>query len=530
MIVAVVPAQGESTRLPNKNLLLLDKRPLFYYTIKKAKESRLINKIVVSTDSQKIANLAKKYKVEIIKRDSHLCGDIPLVEVCLDAVRKLNNRNVKYVICLQIDHPTRKINIDDAIRYALKNNLDDLISVDRDGEKNGSLRIIKVTSLLEKRISVKIGTIVDDCVNIHTASDLRSAEAQLKNARNTFSQCGLLRHDRTFVIAEGACNHMGSIELAKQMIDQAKTAGADAIKFQTYKAERLVLKEAKSYWKYTSVKSQFQYYKRLDKFGKREYDILFRYARKKGILAFSTPFDIDSAQMLQDLGVPLFKIASCDIVDTRLIKKIASFRKPIIISLGAATLDEIRQAVDIVYATGNFAVALLACTLSYPTKNKDAHLLRIRKLKELFPDVVVGLSDHTNPDTNMIIPSLAVSLGASIIEKHFTLNRMWKDSGHSFSVDPRLLKQMVTNIRLAEKVLGMDMIGVLDSEKDNRKNARRSIVADIAIRKGQSIRQHMLALKRPNIGIAANQLYDIVGKKAKRSIKSDEYIKWSDIQ
>ena len=485
MIIAIIPAKGQSNRLPNKNILLLNKKPLLYYSIKKAKESKLIDKIFVSTDSSKIEKIARRFKVSVIKREKDLSGDAPLLEVYLHAIKKIRYKNIKYIVCLQPDHPTRKIDIDSAIKFVMRNNLDDLISVDKYGFKNGSIRILKVNNLLKRRISLKLGTIIDDCVNIHNMDDLRAVEAQLmaRERKIKINSHTISDSDRTFVIAEAACNHMCNIELAKKMIQEAKFAGADAIKFQTYKANRLVIKDAKSYWNYPSSKSQFEYYKKLDKFDKKEYNILFRYAKEKNIIAFSTPFDIKSAQMLNDLNVPLFKIASCDILDIRLIKKVASFGKPIILSTGGAILEEIKQAVNTIYEVGNFNLILMVCTFSYPTKNSDAHLLRVRKFKELFPNIIIGLSDHTEPDSNMIIPSLAVSLGAKIIEKHFTLDRSWKGSGHNFSVDPPLLKKMIQNIKITEKVMGIDRVGILKCEIKSRMNARRSIVADRFIRK-----------------------------------------------
>ena len=335
----------------------------------------------------------------------------------------------------------------------------------------------------------------------------------------------------TFIIAEAACNHMCDMKLAKKMIDEAKSAGADAIKFQTYKAERLVCQETQTYWKYsTGARSQFEYYKNLDKFDKAEYKELFYYASRKEIIAFSTPFDIDSASMLNDVDAPLFKIASCDILDRRLLRHIAGFKKPIILSTGASTLEEIEKAVDTIFGAGNPNLIIMVCTLSYPADDKDAHLRRISTFKMKFPDIIIGLSDHTCPDKNMIIPSLAVALGAKVIEKHYTFDRNMTGSGHSFSIDPTDLKKMVENIRLSEVVLGRQEIRVYGAEEAARKNARRSLVVTKDVKKGEKIMDSLIGIKRPASGISADLIDKVVGRIAKCDIKKDSQIMFEHLE
>lgn len=326
-----------------------------------------------------------------------------------------------------------------------------------------------------------------------------------------------------FVVAEAACNHMCDVNIAREMIDKAVQAGVDAIKFQTYKAEKLVTKEAVTFWGREKT-SQMSYYKRLDRFGKAEYAELFQYAAEKPIVAFSSPFDKPSADMLNELDMPLFKIASCEVPNLDFIKHVANFAKPIILSTGASEPQEIDKAIETILEQDNNELILLACTLSYPTKNEDANLLRIQTLKARYPDLIVGLSDHTEPDENMIIPAIGVALGAKVIEKHYTLDRSMKGSGHFFAVDPTSLKKMVENIRLTETLFGDGKLGVADSEKSAWKSARRSIVAEIAIKKGQVITPEMLALKRPADGLRADMIDSIVGKIAKVDIGYDQNI------
>lgn len=532
-IVAIIPAKAYSKRLPNKNMVLIDGRPLLYYTIKTAKGCKLIDKIFVSTDSTEIAEFARREGVSVIERPHQLCAEAPVVEVYRHALMNTDDTDVTYVVGLQPDHPDRTADLEETIKYALEKDLDDLISVDLNGHKNGSIRIMKADALREGRLSVNFGSIMDNSTNIHTLKDLRLAQIRLKQNESPLSirvkGKTISRQSPAFIVAEGACNHMCDINLAKKMIDEAESAGADAIKFQTYKAERLVKKDATIYWDYNLTKSQYEYYKNLDKFDRKEYRILFDYVKDRDIVVFSSPCDIESTDMLHDLGMPLFKIPSCLITHKRLINHIAKFKKPIILSTGGSGLEEIQEAVDIIYQQDNYYLVIMACTLNYPAENKNAHLMRIRKLTELFPEAIIGYSDHTEPDDNMIIPSLAVGLGAKVIEKHFTLDRSMTGSGHSFSIDPALLKRMVQNIRLAEEVLGKEELRPSKTEEEVRKNARMSIVARRDIKKNEVIAEDMLTFKRPGTGISPKFIDEVLGRKIKKDLQADEQISWEDL-
>lgn len=327
-----------------------------------------------------------------------------------------------------------------------------------------------------------------------------------------------------YVVAEAACNHMCDMDLALKMIDKAASAGADAIKFQTYKAEKLVSKDAVAFWGNEKMR-QLDYYKKLDRFGKEEYSVLFKYAEDKGIEPFSSPFDPESASMLAELGMKVFKIASCDINNIDFLKFIADFDLPIMLSTGASELTEVDRAVETIFSRGNYKLMLLACTLSYPTENKDANLLKIQTLKHRYPGVIIGLSDHTRPDPAMAIPAFGVAAGARIIEKHYTLDRSMTGSGHFFAVDPGHLEEMVNNIRLAETVLGDGCFGVAESEKKAWQSARRSIVAETLIPKGTLITRECLGFKRPGTGgMPASEINEVIGRKARADISPDQYL------
>ena len=525
MIICVIPAKSDSKRLKNKNMAEIAGKPLIYYTIKAAQEAKKIDKVYVSTDSAEIADYARKMGVEVIKRGQELCGEAPLLEVFGHAYRSVYSSDISYVVGLQPDSPDRRINIDEVIQYGLGAGFDLLKSVDNRGKITGSFWMIKTSFLKEKRFDFKVGTVLDSGTNVHTEEDLLAAQRHiLKKHIIKVKDKRIGEGCPTFVIAEGASNHMCDLDITRKMITEAKQAGADAIKFQAYKAERLVTRRAEGYWKYPGAKSQFEYYKQLDKFGEKEYSMLFEHARKQGIIAFATPFDTTSASMLNELSVPLFKIASCDLPDVRLLRHVARFKKPIILSTGGSTLDEIRNAVDTLTKEGAEDLILMVCTLSYPTENESAHLNRILTFRKEFPELIIGVSDHTNPDTSMIMPSLAVSLGAKVIEKHYTLDRSMTGSGHAFSVTPDDLKKMVENIRLTEQVLGSSEITVYPAEEAARNSARRSLVAEVRIKSGDIITSEMVGIKRPGGGLPAHLIDTVIGKRARQDIEPDQQI------
>lgn len=524
MIVAIIPAKAESNRLPNKNLLTINGKTLVEHAVQYAKKAKSINSIYVSTNSEEIAKHSKQLGVGVIMRGSNLGGETPLIEIYRHAWKEINDEDLTHIVGIQPDNPDRKIDLDRAVDYAVSKNIDNLFTVDSKGQHNGALNILNMNALTASPF-VYASTMRDDCTNIHTPFDFALASRNLSKYADVIrvGERRIGKGEPAFVIAEAACNHMCQLDMARKMIDLAFEAGADAIKFQTYKAEHLARKMATAYWAGQKI-SQIDYYRKLDKFGVKEYAELFNYAKDKGIIAFSTPFDIDSASMLNELGMQLFKIASCDLPDTRLLRHVANFNKPIILSTGASTPEEIDQAILTIFETGNFQLILLACTLSYPTKNEDANISKIKSLQQRYPGMIIGLSDHTEPDEDMIIPSVGVAMGAKVIEKHYTLDRSMTGSGHFFSADPDDLKKMVLNIRLVETVAGSQELKVFEAEEAARNNARRSIVAAKFIKKGEVITAEMLGMKRPADGLPGYMIDEIIGKKAKTDIEADENI------
>jgi N,N'-diacetyllegionaminate synthase len=327
-----------------------------------------------------------------------------------------------------------------------------------------------------------------------------------------------------YTIAEAGANHEGDIEKAKKLIDSAKRAEADSIKFQTYTARNLVTKSAPKYWD-DGIKNETQYdvFKKLDSLSNEEWKIIFEYAKEKKISCFSTPFDEQSVDFLYSLNVPAFKIASADITHMPLIKKIAKKNLPIFLSTGMASIDEIHEAVNWIKDCGNNQLVLMHCIISYPTKPEDANLQMISTLTKKFPNQIIGYSDHT---IGSLIPAYSVFYGAKCIEKHFTFDTSLDISrDHRLSLDENGFNEMIKNIQIANISKGMNFRDSISAESDGLKYARRSIVSKVKILKGTKITNEMLAIKRPATGIFPKYVNDVIGSIAKQDIDEDIPIK-----
>ena len=341
-----------------------------------------------------------------------------------------------------------------------------------------------------------------------------------------------LKKDNNFyLIAEIGVNHECSLKSAKKLILQAKKAGASAAKFQTYKASNLAKINSKAYWnlKKEKTKTQYKLFSKYDKFDSYEYKILAKFCKKIGIDFLSTPFDLGAVDMLRPI-VPLFKVSSSDITNVPLLEKIAETKKPVLISTGASSINEIKNAIKIIQK-GTDKIVIMHCILSYPTVDENANLKMILDLKKKFPKFIIGYSDHTVPDKNMLNTSVAYMLGAKVIEKHFTHNKKLRGNDHYHSMDSKDLELLVNNLKRINTIYGKsETKKVLNCELKSRKFARRCIVARKNLKKNQKIRENDLITLRPNtIGVPASQWKKIIGKKLKRNVKANKEIKWSDI-
>ena len=332
-----------------------------------------------------------------------------------------------------------------------------------------------------------------------------------------------------FIIAEAGVNHNGDINMAKKLIDVAKEAGADAVKFQTFKAEEVLTPGAEKagYQKETTspAESQFDMIKKLE-LSEKDFEDLFSYAREKEIVFLSSSFDKGSVDLLDRLGLPAFKIASGEINNFPFLKYIATKGKLIILSTGMSTLKEVEEALNAIRNEGIEEIILLHCVSCYPARIENTNLKAMETLRQAF-ELPVGLSDHS---LGIIVPIAAVALGACVIEKHFTLDKNLPGPDHRASLEPGELKEMVRVIRDIEKALGDGVKRPVAEEEEVKKVARRSIVARVDIPEGIIITQDVLALRRPGTGIEPKNLDMVIGKRTKRNIKSGELITFAEVQ
>jgi len=322
-----------------------------------------------------------------------------------------------------------------------------------------------------------------------------------------------------YIIMDVAANHNGDLDTAKELIKKAAEAGADAVKFQTYRAEDLYSRNTPQF-----SKDPVKPYDMIKKVQHpREWiPLLFEYSEGCDIDFFSSPFDFDAVDLLDEAGAGLFKVASPEIVDLGLLRHIAGKGKPVILSTGMASLGEIEEAIETVSDAGNADIALLHCNTCYPS---PAHIVNLRAMETLQGafKLPTGFSDHT---LGWHIPIAAVALGACIIEKHFTLSRKQEGPDHGFSIEPQELKLMVRQIREVEKAMGDGAKKVFQEEMENYEKARRSLIARAYIPEGTVITEEMLTVKRPGYGIKPRDIGIVAGRTAKVDIHEDDILIW----
>lgn len=328
---------------------------------------------------------------------------------------------------------------------------------------------------------------------------------------------------RTLIIAEAGVNHNGNFELAKRLVDQAKFAGVDIVKFQTFISNNVVSKYAEKadYQKknHNKEESQLEMVKKLE-LSFCEFSMIKEYCEAKGIEFMSTAFDFESIDFLDKLGMNTWKIPSGEITNLPYLIKIAKLNKSVILSTGMSTIEEIRSAIHILKSNGCGEITLLHCTTEYPAPFNDVNLKAMITMKNEFA-IKVGYSDHTE---GIDIPIAAVALGATVIEKHFTLDRNMEGPDHKASLEPDELKHMVNSIRNIEIALGNGIKQPAESEKKNIEIARKSIVAKNKIKSGDIFTEENITVKRPGNGISPMKWFDVIGKFAQRDFDEDELI------
>ena len=328
------------------------------------------------------------------------------------------------------------------------------------------------------------------------------------------------------IIAEAGVNHEGSMELARRLIDEAAEGGAQAIKFQTYKAEKLASKDSPYYWdiKKESTRSQYELFKKYDKFWKKEYEELKKHCDTAGIEFLSTPFDLESLHFLSDL-MDVVKISSSDLNNLPFIKEIVKYEKPVLLSTGASYLWEVQRSVELIEDAG-IDYCLLHCILNYPTLKENANLGMINTLKKNFPNSILGYSDHTQPEHIDVITTSYI-LGARIIEKHFTHDKTLPGNDHYHAMDKDDLVKIINELNDIRGIIGSNVKEPLDSESVSRKNARRSLVSSADIKKGSVVKPDDITWKRPAKGIGPEEIDVLIGKKALIDIREDTILQWN---
>lgn len=343
---------------------------------------------------------------------------------------------------------------------------------------------------------------------------------------------------RPYTIAEMGVNfydtakelNITPLEAAKLYIDKAAEVGIDCAKFQSYKANTIVSKNSPAYWDITKepTKTQYELFLKFDSFGENEYRELCDYTHSKGMDFTSTPFDYASADYLEDM-VDFYKISSSDLSNLPFIRHIGSKGKPVYISVGAAYLSEVDEAVRALSEVGCNDIVLFHCVLSYPTAPENANLKVIQTLKKVFPSVRVGFSDHVAPDETMMTLATAYLLGAEVIEKHFTLNKSLQGNDHYHAGDPSDFKRAIDNFIWIDKVLGSAEKTVLECERIPRREARRSLVLTRDMKAGEKISSSDIMPKRPGTGISPKYSDVVIGREIKIDLTEDTILTWEMI-
>lgn len=575
-IIAVVTARGGSEGVPRKNVRPLYGKPLIAYTIEAALGSRYIDRVIVSTEDEEIARIAGEYGAEVIERPPELAqNDTPTIDVLHQVIKHLEeveNLHPDTIVVLQPTSPLRTSgDIDGAIRKFQDTGRKSVVSIcpaehplqwtyKLEKEKlkpavgggepvtrrqdtqeayrlNGAVYVVNRDTVLRQDKLVNDDTVAyimpaERSVDIDTELDFKLAELLMQErAAPDIVQIGnrSVGKDRPcFIIAEAGVNHNGDVNLAKKLIDAAREAGADAVKFQTFRADSVVTRDAMKarYQEATTGKeeTQFEMIKKLE-ISPKDFEELSGYAQEKGIIFLSTPFDRESVDLLDKLKVPAFKVGSGEITNFPLLRHIARKGRPVLLSTGMSTLNEVAEALEVIHGEGMKEIIVFHCVSDYPARIESINLKALETLRRTF-GLPVGLSDHS---TSITVPVAAFALGACVIEKHFTLDKKLPGPDHRASLEPAEFKEMVRAIRDIEKAMGDGIKKPTKEEAANIKVVRRSIIARVDIPSGTTITGDMLDIKRPADGIEPRHLDAVLGKKAKKDIASGSPLTWDKI-
>ncbi|MDP3698722.1 MAG: UDP-N-acetylglucosamine 2-epimerase [Nanoarchaeota archaeon] len=585
-ILAVILARGGSKRLPGKNIKNLGRVPLIGHTIQAAVRSALIDKIVVSSDSDEILKVSSRFPCVVQKRPAHLAEDATTSQDSLRYVvtefEKEQQEKYDLVVLLQPTCPFRKTaEIEKCIKKLVDNDADssqtvalvkekpELMFVE-EGEKlvfqnktaffnkslrrthyilNGAAYVVRKEVFLstgnlygEKNIPVIMSQ--DDSLDIDTYADWQVAEKILEErkrleqgkqnhiSRKPITIAGKQLGDEhpTFIIAEIGVNHNGDMDLAHKLIDLAVEAGADAVKFQNFNPQTGTSKfTPKVTYQKENDGPEGNYQTMLErlKITEDQTKMLAEYAAKKGTIFLSTASDAESLEVLKKVDPPAYKIGSPHITNLPLLKDTAKCGKPMIISTGMATYEEIDEAIQVCQEVGNEQIILLHAVSDYPTQFQDANLNVIARLRERYPTLHIGYSDHT---MGIEASTVAVALGARILERHFTLDKTLPGPDHKASLVFGELEALVRAVRNIEMALGDGVKRRTLREDEVARTARRSVVAHVDIPAGTVLTAEMVRMKKPETGIKPKYYWSLLGKRIIRDIEADRSLQWEDIE
>ena len=340
----------------------------------------------------------------------------------------------------------------------------------------------------------------------------------------------LTENSLPYLVAEIGVNHEGSIILAKRMIEEAKEGGANCAKFQTYIPEGLINLGAYPKDEQSKIRQSFQQLQQHgDFFREKEYILLAEHCKKIGIDFLSTPFDLDAVSYLDPL-LSFYKIASGDINCIPLLREVGRKKKPVILSTGASSLSEIRCAVELLKEEGVKDIILLQCTMSYPCQEGDVNLKMMLDLRQAFPECLIGYSDHSPSAHAIRVITVAASMGAVVLEKHFTYDKKLKGNDHFHSMDKQDLKNLKTSLVQINKIQGKNRKNSTAAEQKIQTLARRSIVTTTLIQKGEILQEKNLTFQRPSFGISVSSWDQVLGRRTNRQIPKNQILQWEDLE
>ena len=580
-ILAVILARGGSKRLPGKNIKKLGGVSLIGYTIQAAAQSAMIDKVVVSSDSDEILKVSSAFPCLVQKRPAHLAEDATTSQDSLRYVaaefEKEQQEEYDLIVLLQPTCPFRKTaEIERCITEVIEHDADSSQTVTLVKEKpelmfvedaiegkltfsnkaaffdkslrkthyilNGAVYVVKKevflsTGRLYGEKNIPIVMTQEDSLDIDTHADWYTAEKlweerKKNNHKMSISIAGKAVGDNypAFIIAEIGVNHNGDMDLARKLIDLAVEAGADAVKFQNFNPQTGTSKFTPkvSYQKENDgLEGNYQTMLERLKITEDQTRMLAEYAAQKGIIFLSTASDAESLEILKKVDPPAYKIGSPHITNLPLLKDTAKCGKPMIIATGMASYEEIDEAIQICKEAGNKQIILLHAVSDYPTRFPDANLKVITSLRERYPTFTIGYSDHT---LGIEASTAAVALGARVLERHFTLDKTMPGPDHKASLVPRELEALVSAVRNVETALGDGVKRRTAREEEVARIARRSVVAHVDIPAGTVLMAELIRMKKPETGIKPKYYWDLLGKRAIKDIEADRALQWADIE